>query len=71
MCLFHLLRRKLIPDHVQSGTESHICLLIRDTISDEIISDIDVSFPLAILQLYYALVILIDNIVMDLVSLLF
>ena len=35
--------REIIPDHVQSGTEFHRCLLISDTISDKIMSDIEVT----------------------------
>ena len=67
----------IIPNHVQSGKEFHGCLLIRGLISDEIISDIDVSCTLSnfsstiILQFDCDMVIFIDNIFMDLVSLLF
>ena len=68
---------EVIPDHVQIGTEFHRFLLLRDPISDKIISNIDVYCLLSILsstiifQFYGALFILIDNIVVDLVSLLF
>ena len=37
---------EVIPDHVQSGTELHTCFMIRDFITDEIISNIDVASPL-------------------------
>ena len=69
--------RGRIPGHVKRGTEFHRCLLLRDPISDEIISDMNVSIRLAtwssfvLLQCYGALAILIVNIFMDLVSLLF
>ena len=38
---------EIISDHLQSGTESHWCLLFYDPISDKIISDIDVSCLIA------------------------
>ena len=65
---------EMIPDHVQSGTELHRCLLLSDHISDKIILDINVScpfatFPYTILKLDGALVIFINNIVTDIVSL--
>ena len=39
--------REMIPDYVQIGTELYRCLLLRDTIIDEILSDIYVACPLA------------------------
>ena len=69
--------REITPDHVQSGTEFQICLLLRDPISDEIIYDINVSITLAnllsaiFLQFDSAMMILIDNIVTDILSILF
>ena len=68
---------ELFPDRVESGIEFHRCFLIRDPICDEIISDNDVAIPLAtwlsaiLLQFDDTLIILIDNIVMDLISLIF
>ena len=67
----------LISDHVQSGTEIYIWILLHDTISDKILYDVDVSCKLStwsyaiIFQFDGALVILIENIVIDIVSLLF
>ena len=37
---------EIIPDHVQSGTEFYRCLLLCDTISDEIVSGIHLESPL-------------------------
>ena len=68
---------ELIPYNVQGGTEFHICFLICDTISDDIISDIDVAITLAtwsssiILQFGGTLINLIDNIVIYIVSIIF
>ena len=36
--------REKTPDHVQSGTELHRCILLSDSMSDKIISDIDVYY---------------------------
>ena len=68
---------EITPKNIQSGKEFHRCLLLSYTISDTIMYDIGVSCPLAnqfftmIFQFYGTLVILIDNIVTRLVSLLF
>ena len=70
-------RCKIIHNHVQSGTEFCRCLLLRYPSSDKIISDIYVFFLLdtwssyILLQFDGDMVILIDNIGMDLVSILF
>ena len=69
--------REIITNHVQSGAELHIFLLISDSISDKIINGINLSYTLATLLstiLFWfddALVILTDKIAMDIVSLLF
>ena len=69
--------REIITNHVQSGTELYRCLLLHDTISDEIVPDIDVARPIAtlsfaiILQFNGTLIILLDNLIMDVVSILF
>ena len=39
--------REMIPDNVQGGTEIHGFLLLRDPIRDELISNVDMNFPLA------------------------
>ena len=68
---------EIITNHVQSGTELYRCLLLHDTISDEIVPDIDVARPIAtlsfaiILQFNGTLIILLDNLIMDVVSILF
>ena len=68
---------EIIPNHVQSGTEFHRCLLLRDHISNIMVYNIDVSCTLAtwssiiIFQFDGTLAILIDNIVVDLLSLIF
>ena len=67
--------REIITNHVQSGTELYRCLLLHDPISDEIVSDIDVASPLAtvlsaiLIQFNVTLIILLDNIFMDIISL--
>ena len=68
---------EIITNHAQSGTELDSCLLLCDLISDEIVSDIDVVIPLdtwsseILLQFNGTLIIVIDNIVMYVVSLIF
>ena len=68
---------EIIPDRVQSGKNLYRCLMRSDTISDKIISDIYVSCTLdtwsytIIFQFDGALVIFMDNTVIDLVSPLF
>ena len=67
----------IIPDHVQIGKLFHRCLLIRDPISYEIIFDVGMVILIPswlssiLLELDGALIILIDNIIMDILSLFF
>ena len=67
---------EVTPYYIQSGGEFLIWFLLRDTISDEIISDIDVSILVSTwssvirIQFYGALIIFLDKKIMYLVSLL-
>ena len=69
--------RKIIPDNLQGVTKLHICFLLRDNINDKRITDIDVASSLAtwlsdiLIQFDGALIIFIDDVVVDLVSLIF
>ena len=68
---------EVIPIRVQGRGKLHRCFLIFEPISNEVIPGIDVVIPLAtwsfviLLQIDGALIILIDDVIMDLKYLLF